>query len=176
MLIADVLESHPGSKKDDEVLYGSGKNGDPVHDERVAGNPLTGNETGAIDSTRQSTEPTSSSPMPGTFDDDTATTASVKSGVIGESQEQSGLTGSGETVPPSNKQLSHEPEPAGTGPVGHSGVGPHDSKLANKADPRVDSDLDGSKALGGSTSGTGSGLTGTSLPDRSVGRLVHLKP
>ena len=42
-------------------------------------------------------------------------------------------------------------------------AGPHDSNLANKADPRVDSDLDGSRGFGSSTTtGSGSGLTGGS--------------
>ena len=130
--------------------------------------------TGATSTTGHSTKPSSTSRMPGTFDDDTATTASVKSGVIGESQHGLGLTGSGTTGSSKNKPLPLEPESAGTGRTGASGIGPHDSSLANKADPRVDSDLDGSKGLGGNTTGTGSGLTGTSLPDRSVGRLVQV--
>ena len=135
-----------------------------------------GNQTstlGATGTTGHSTEPASTSRMPGTFDDDTATTASVKSGVIGEPQGGAGLTGPDTTGPAINKPLPREPETAGTGNLGHSGVGPHDSKLANKVDPRVDSDLDGSKGLGSSTSGAGPGLTGTSLPDRTVGRSVY---
>ena len=48
-----------------------------------------------------------------------------------------------------------------TGSTGTSG--PHSSSLANKADPRVDSDRDGSRNLGANTgtSGYGSGTTGT---------------
>ena len=192
-------------------MYGSGKSGDPVHDNPVSGNPITSNITGddtgpasafsgygntplpgsnradvdkpgyggnqtstfgTTGATGHSTDPSSTSRMPGTFDDDTATTASVKSGVIGESQGGAGLTGPGATGSSINKPLPREPETAGTGTLGHSGVGPHDSKLANKADPRVDSDLDGSKGLG-RTSGTGTGSTGTSLPDRTVGRSVY---
>ena len=117
--------------------------------------------------TTGTTDPSSTSRIPGAFDD-SATTASVKSGVIGEPQVGSGLTGSGATDSSINKPLPREPESAGSEFTGASGAGPHSSSLANKADPRVDSDLDGSKGLGGS--GTGSGLTGTSLPDRSVGR------
>ena len=54
-----------------------------------------------------------------------------------------------------------------TGQHGYGTAGPHDSNLANKADPRVDSDLDGSRGIGSSTTGMtggsthGSGLTGT---------------
>ena len=37
-------------------------------------------------------------------------------------------------------------------------AGPHSSNLANKADPRIDSDLDGSRGLGGSSSGVDPGI------------------
>ena len=86
------------------------------------------------------------------------------------------MSGSNVNDPPNtNKALPREPESAGIGyATGAAGVGPHSSSLANKADPRVDSDLDGSRGLGSGTSGAGSGLTGTSLPDRSVGRLVSV--
>ncbi|KUJ15887.1 uncharacterized protein LY89DRAFT_540670, partial [Mollisia scopiformis] len=65
----------------------------------------------------------------------------------------------------------------GTGVTGTSGstttAGPHSSNLANKVDPRVDSDMDGSRNMGavtgntgasaytGNTSNTGYGTTGT---------------
>lgn len=205
-------QSNPGSKKDDEVMYGSGKSGDPVHDNKVSGNPITSNKTGddtgptsafsgygntpvpganradvdkpyyegsqpsttgTTGNTGYSTQPSSTFHVPGRFDDDTSSTASIRSGVIGDSQNGPGLTSLGATGSSTNKPLPREPETAGTGRLDHSGAGPHSSSLANKADPRVDSDLDGSRGLGGTTAGTGSGLTGTSLPDRSVGRLVH---
>jgi len=83
--------------------------------------------------------------MPGTFDDDSATTASVRSGIPGAAQ-------SGNT----NKPLPTEP---GYG-TGRTTAGPHSSNLENKLDPRVDSDLDGSRGLGGNTTGT-RGMTGT---------------
>lgn len=64
-------------------------------------------------------------------------------------------------------------------PYAHSGnthtAGPHSSDLANRADPRVDSDRDGHKGLGTSTAGTGSGLTGSSLPHRSAQGSVFSK-
>lgn len=51
------------------------------------------------------------------------------------------------------------------GNTGVTGVGPHSSSLANKADPRVDSDLDGSRKMGAASTThhgtTGTGLTGT---------------
>ena len=104
--------------------------------------------------------------MPGGFDD-TATTASVKSGIAGEAQTGSKISDPLNT----NKPLPGEPAAAGSGyNTGASGAGPHTLSLANKADPRVDSDLDGSRGITGGS--TGSGLTGTSLPDRSIGRLV----
>ena len=57
-----------------------------------------------------------------------------------------------------------------TGTHGTHGTGPHSSGLVNKADPRVDSDRDGSRGLGatGTTGGYGSGTTGSGLTgDRS---------
>ena len=128
--------------------------------------------TGTAGTTSHSTDPLSTSCMPGTFDDDANTTASVKSGVIGEPQEASALTDSDAVGSSTNKPLPLEPDSAGTGRTGPSGVGPHDSSLANKADPRVDSDLDGIRGLDSRTAGTGSGLTGSSLPDRSTERSV----
>jgi hypothetical protein len=40
-------------------------------------------------------------------------------------------------------------------------AGPHSSRAANAADPRVDSDLDGSRHVGTGTTGTAGGVTGT---------------
>ena len=60
-----------------------------------------------------------------------------------------------------------------TGPTGATGTtegvsGPHSSRLANAADPRVDSDRDGSARVGGTTTGMtgnnyGHGTTGTTM-------------
>ena len=48
-------------------------------------------------------------------------------------------------------------------------AGPHHSNLANKTDPRVDSDLDGSRGLGSNTTtGTGSGM-GSSMGSSGTG-------
>ena len=79
--------------------------------------------------------------MPGGFDDDAATTASVSSGVPGQSQSRSGMTGTND--PMLDKPLPREPASAGTGLMGSS---------ANN------------------TTGTGSSLTGNEHPDRSIGR------
>ncbi len=52
----------------------------------------------------------------------------------------------------------------GIGSTGHHGsstAGPHSSNLGNKADPRVDSDMDGRTGMGGTGSGYGSSTTGT---------------
>ena len=95
--------------------------------------------------------------MPGTFDDDAATTASVKSGIPGTFQSgiHHGLEGD------TNKPLPNEPG-SGQGMMGSNSTsaGPHASNLANTADPRVDSNLDGSRGLGGNSMGTGSGISG----------------
>lgn len=175
--------SNPGHKKDEEILYGSGGADDPVHTGAAGSGSNRALEDKTLyegtqpSATRPSTTTSSTSRMPGSFGDDTDTTASVKSGVVGEPQTGSTATGYGTTDPMNtNKPLPREPESAGTGyATGATGVGPHSSSLANKADPRVDSDLDGSRGVGKSTTGAtgaGSGLTGTSLPDRSVGGSV----
>ncbi|KAI9877958.1 MAG: hypothetical protein M1830_002365 [Pleopsidium flavum] len=188
---------NPGSKKDDEVMYGSGQSSDPVHSANTGGVSGQGSHFGSsqrgTDPLSSSTNPTSSgvgsgsgygsevsgtgrqpglsgnttsrSNMPGGFDDG-ASTASIKSGVPGYPQSGSGLAGSSATGDSldTNKPLPHTP---GSGLTGsNTTTGPHSSNLANKADPRVDSDLDGSRGLGRGT--TGAGLTGTNLPDRSV--------
>ncbi|KAL8930097.1 MAG: hypothetical protein Q9172_000182 [Xanthocarpia lactea] len=185
---------NPGKSKDDEVMYGSGQSGDPVHtgtgsqatSSYNANDPLsssTGPTTssarepvgqGGTGSIQQGSNPLASSRTPGTFDDDAGSATSIKSGHPGNDQE-SKITGIPETHGPldTNKALPREPATGYSG--GHdssttSGVGPHSSGLANKADPRVDSDLDGSRGLGGNdVSGMTGGLTGSTLPDRTAG-------
>ncbi|KAL8771010.1 MAG: hypothetical protein Q9209_003429 [Squamulea sp. 1 TL-2023] len=185
---------NPGKSKDDEVMYGSGQSGDPVHAGTGSQATSSHNPTDPLSSSTAPTNPSArepigqggsgsvqqgSNPMPsshtqGTLDDDAGSAMSIKSGQPGNSQE-SKITGIPKTHGPldTNKALPHEPTTGYTG--GHdsstsSGLGPHSSALANKADPRVDSDLDGSKGLGGrDTTGTTAGLTGSSLPDRTAG-------
>lgn len=134
------------------------------HDSAVNPHPFASHGLGVV-------EPTSTSGTSGTFDD-AATTASIKSGVAGKAQGGS-LTNPSEShhTLGSNKPLS---EPSAYSGNTHT-AGPHSSDLANRADPRVDSDHDGHKALGTSTAGTGSGLTGSSLPNRSAQGLVFSK-
>lgn len=48
-----------------------------------------------------------------------------------------------------------------TGSSTTSGAGPHSSRMENNLDPRVDSDMDGSRNMG-AASGAGVGQTGTS--------------
>ncbi|KAI9705574.1 MAG: hypothetical protein M1836_006330 [Candelina mexicana] len=61
----------------------------------------------------------------------------------------------------------------GLGSTGHHGsttAGPHASNLANKADPRVDSDRDGSRNLGATGAGYGtSGTTGSGYGSSTTG-------
>ena len=146
--------------------YGSSTSG-TGHRSAVNEHPFSSHGLG----TTGSTESSSRTGTTGAFDD-AATTASIKSGVPGNAPSGSHTTSSGtrDTLD-TNKPLPHQP--AGAGLSGHSGsttAGPHSSNLANRADPRVDSDLDGSRGLGAGTTGSGSGLTGSSLPDRSTGR------
>ncbi|KAL8675511.1 MAG: hypothetical protein Q9168_000023 [Polycauliona sp. 1 TL-2023] len=170
---------HPGKSKDDEVMYGSGQSADPVH--TGTGSPATTTSSarepvgqGGTGSIQQGSTPLSSSRTPGTFVDDGGSAMSIKSGQQGNTQE-SKLAGIPPTHDPldTNKALPREPT---TGPTGAhtssttSGVGPHSSSMANKADPRVDSDLDGSRGLGGpDTAGMSGGVMSSTLPDRTVG-------
>lgn len=147
---------NPGSKKDDEVMYRSGRSDDPVH----TGDANTGNthvgsgqgshfgssRTAGRDPLSTSSNPTGKSQydggastgtgqydsgitggpshglsepyasrMPGGFDnDDAATTASVSSGIPGQSQSRSAMTGANEPTF-TDKPLPPEPASAGTG-------------------------------------------------------------
>ena len=90
--------------------------------------------------------------------DDSATTASVKSGVPGQAQTGNTIgsgTHASEQVPPGTATTTAEP---------------HSSSLANKADPRIDSDPDGRRGLEAPSSTTGSGQTSSALPDRTTQR------
>jgi len=79
--------------------------------------------------------------MPGGFDDDAATTASVRSGVPGQAtQTGSGMTSRNDPTLTS-KPLPREPATAGSGPMGS-----------------------GNNTIGGSS------LTGSSYPDRTIGK------
>ena len=178
-------------------MYGSGQSGDPVHtgtgsqatSSYNANDPLSSSSgpttssarepvgQGGTGSIQQGSNPLSSSRTPGTFDDDAGSATSIKSGHPGNDRE-SKITGIPETDGPldTNKALPREPATGYSGRHDSSttpGVGPHSSGLANKADPRVDSDLDGSRGLGGNdVSGMTGGLTGSTLPDRTAGKYV----
>lgn len=57
-----------------------------------------------------------------------------------------------------------------TGSHGHTTAGPHSSNMENKLDPRVDSDMDGSRRVGGGTgSGLGSGTTSSGYGSGTTG-------
>jgi len=57
-----------------------------------------------------------------------------------------------------------------TGGISHStNAGPHNSNLANKADPRVDSDLSGSGNRHGAATGAGAGILGASGSHATAG-------
>ncbi|KAL8926030.1 MAG: hypothetical protein Q9208_003171 [Pyrenodesmia sp. 3 TL-2023] len=193
---------HPGKSKDDEVMYGSGQSDDPVHagtgpqatsayndNDRIANDNLNSPSGPAANSARdpvgqggmgsiqQGSNP--SSGIPGTFDaEDVGSTSSIKSGLAGTNQE-SKVIGVSEDHDPldTSKALPREPAVGGAqgyGPSTTTGAGPHSSVMANTADPRVDSDLDASRGLGGQgTTGTSGGLTGSSLPDRTTEKTTN---
>ena len=172
-------------------MYGSGQSTDPtpssgpgsdLNNSRTTGNPTTmgGDDRNLTSSMRDyadtSGKPSKAEQVLGSEDpmggvstqratpmDDVATTASVKSGVPGEAQ--------------SGKPLGSETDQPSFGSSGTAmtAAGPHSSNLANKVDPRVDSDRDGRGAVAGTSSttsvgGAGIGQRTSDLPDRSVGR------
>ena len=60
----------------------------------------------------------------------------------------------------------------GSGLTGHHGqttTGPHSSNMENKIDPRVDSDMDGSRNMGARGSEYGSGTTGSGYGSGTAG-------
>ncbi|KAL9127515.1 MAG: hypothetical protein Q9217_003625 [Psora testacea] len=169
-------------------MYGSGHIDDPVltgdnNTSSGQGSHFDSNRTASNEPLSSSTNPAStsathglsephSSRMPGTFDDDAATTASVKSGIPGTSQSGNNMDGglglgSGSNI---NKPLPQEPVTSGSSTT----AGPHSSTIGNRADPRIDSDRDGSHGGIRSKDTTGNGFGGHStlgnegsLPGRS---------
>ncbi|MCJ1368732.1 hypothetical protein MMC16_007877 [Acarospora aff. strigata] len=188
---------NPGAKHDEEVMYGSGRSSDPVHSGNTGGvsgqgshagsshtgtNPLPSgtnptssgglvpghgsNSTGIGQHTGLTGNAVPSSNVAGGFDDG-ASTASIKSGILGQPQSGAGLissSGTGDSLD-TNKPLPNTPSSGLTGL--NTTAGPHSSTLGSRAEPRVDPDLDRSRGLGRSAGGES--LTGSTLPDRSVG-------
>jgi len=67
---------------------------------------------------------------------------------------------------------THTHNTTGTSGTAEGVAGPHSSRAANAADPRIDSDLDGSRNAGAHTthtSGTGVGHTGTGVGNTGTG-------
>lgn len=60
-----------------------------------------------------------------------------------------------------------------SGITGGATAGPHSSSLANKADPRVDSDLDGSRTAGSAGYGSETGPTARAIPQDLSGQDPH---
>jgi len=92
--------------------YGNTSRNDPLS---TSTNPTGGSQYDTASSGQGShglKEPYASR-MPGGFDDDAATTASVRSGVPGQSQSGSNITGTSDSG--LNKPLPREPASAGTG-------------------------------------------------------------
>jgi hypothetical protein len=102
-----------------------------------------------IDSDRDHRGATTTSAHDGTFTSSDNYTTTRSGGPTG-----SGLTGTHGTTGTTG---------TGFGSSGHStNAGPHSSNLANKVDPRVDSDRDGNRVAGNNTSNYSSSTTGTS--------------
>ena len=93
------------------------------------------------------------------------TGGNVSSGYGASGVPQSSTTGANLGSGQTGSSLTDRSYPIGSGPTSSTTAGPHSSNLANKADPRVDSDLDGSGA--GHTGGTaaiGTTTTARSFP------------
>lgn len=150
-ITANPASTHPHGYGQESGVPGVGR------DSAVNPHPFATHGLGVVEST-------SGSDTSGKFDDG-ATTASIKSGVAGKAQ-------GGSLTDPSGTHHTLGSNKPSSEPSAHSGrthtAGPHTSDLANRADPRLDSGRDERKGLGTSTAGTGSGLTGSSLPTRSV--------
>jgi len=71
------------------------------------------------------------------------------------------LTGGHDTAHDSNTTTTSSTHRAGTTTGAHDTAGPHRSDIANKADPRVDSDRDGRSGLSGTGKSTGMGGYGS---------------
>ncbi|KAL8871058.1 MAG: hypothetical protein Q9174_003037 [Haloplaca sp. 1 TL-2023] len=98
------------------------------------------------------------------------------SGMTGSGMTGSGMTGSG--MSGSNTTgTGYGSSGYGSNTGGSTTAGPHSSNMGNKADPRVDSDLDGRRGMetgshgtsGGYGSSTGTGITGSGLGSGSTG-------
>ena len=180
-------------------MYGSGGPADPVHTGHTAvasgqGSHFGSGNTAGNDPLSTSTNPTGrsqystgnpsqglkepyASRMPGGFDDDAATTSSVRSGVPGYPQSSSTATGrSNGTDDPNltNKPLPREPASAGTGRVDNTGISGHTSSFGhstgNTGYGLSSSTNNPPLGYGSSTAGHGQNTMDTSLPDRTVGR------
>ena len=81
-------------------------------------------------------------------------------GTAGHGTTGAGLTGAHHTPGTTGQHTTGHPAGTATGPAPHT-AGPHKSDMMNKIDPRVDSDLDGSKTIGGNKTFAGSNVGST---------------
>ncbi|KAI4241592.1 MAG: hypothetical protein LQ352_007411 [Teloschistes flavicans] len=154
-LMNKVKDALSGDKHTSEAAAANQGNNEYGHGHSTPGTGIVASSTTGNDSTGYGSHGTSS------------TTAGPHSSNLGNKADPRvdsdldgnrhghGTTGSGLTG-------SHNTSTTGTG-YGSSNTGPHSSSLANKADPRVDSDLDGRRGIetSGTSGGYGSGLTGS---------------
>ncbi|KAI4176485.1 MAG: hypothetical protein LQ348_006006 [Seirophora lacunosa] len=134
-----------GSSDYDRTTGGSGMTGSGMTGSGMTGSGMTG--SGMTGSGTTGSGMTGSG-MTGTGMTGSGTTGS---GITGTGMTGTGMTGSGLT--------GRDTTSSG---YGSSTTGPHSSSMANKADPRVDSDRDGRRGVEAGSGGTGSGLTGSS--------------
>lgn len=153
--------SNPGAKHDEEVMYGSGKSSDPVHSGTTGGASGQGSHLGSSQAGHNplssANNPTSSEVSSGYGSNPTA--GGQQSSLTGNAASRPGLSAAfddGASTASIKSGIQGHPQ-SGSGLIGSSGSN----------DP-VDTDkpLPSTPALGL----TGGNTTGSSLPDRSVGR------
>ncbi|KAL9049238.1 MAG: hypothetical protein Q9206_005626 [Seirophora lacunosa] len=144
--------------------YGSSDYDRSTGDSGMTGSGLTGsNTTGSGYGSSDYDRTTGGSGMTGSGMTGSGMTGSgmTGSGMTGSGTTGSGMTGSGMTGTGMTGSGLTGRDTTSSG-YGSSTTGPHSSSMANKADPRVDSDRDGRRGVEAGSGGTGSGLTGSS--------------
>ncbi|KAI4118746.1 MAG: hypothetical protein LQ345_001265 [Seirophora villosa] len=158
----------------DSDLDGRGTHGSSGYDRTTGGSGMTGsgltgsNTTGSGYGSSDYDRTTGGSGMTGSGMTGSGMTGSgmtgsgmTGSGMTGTGTTGSGMTGTGTTGSGMTGSGLTGRDTTSSG-YGSSTTGPHSSGMANKADPRVDSDRDGRRGVEVGSGGTGSGLTGSS--------------
>ena len=164
------LSSNPGSKKDDAVMYGSGTTNDPAATGTTG--TTTDHDSHLGSSTTGTNEPLSSSTNP-TSSTTSGLGSSASTGPVGSST--TGTTSSGMHNPSSTTRIPMSYDATSTTSIKSGVEGASHTKSALIGSSGINGPLDTNKPLphqpvAAGSGTTSSGLTGSSLPDRSAGR------